>query len=264
MTIKRHQKKISMDRPHRINILGTGVDDISEEKAVDFILELARDKKRSHLVVTVNAEFVMLAKRNKEFSRILQGADLALADGWWVAFSRLILGGKEQQRVTGVDLIEKLAQKCAENAVGMGFLGGFGDVAKTVAERQKSKYKKLNVIFAGPGDSTIGSDLRLKLPELINKRIDILMVAYGMGRQEFWIDWARKYLDVGVFIGVGGAFDYLAKVKKRAPKPMQNLGLEWLWRLAQEPARIWRMRVLPVFLAMIMAKIVTAKKRPLV
>lgn len=260
MALKRHKKKDPTGKPNRINVFGTGVDDISQKNAVYTILKLARDKKESHLVVTVNAKFVMMARINPEFAKILNGADLALADGWWIAFSKLILGGREQDRITGVDLVEKLTEETSDIPIGIGFLGGFDDVAKKVSERQKTKNKRLNVVFYGSGEPTIGQDLRLKLPDLVNKRVDILFVAFGMGRQEFWIDWARKQLDVGVFIGVGGAFDYLAKVKKRAPKMVQNAGFEWLWRLVNEPQRLWRMRVLPVFLVMLMLKIAIRKK----
>lgn len=90
-------------------------------------------------------------------------------------------------------------------------------------------------------------DSRLKKALNGAGRIDILFVAFGMGRQEFWIRRNRERVNVGVFIGVGGALDYLSSVKKRAPELLQDIGFEWLWRLFWEPARIWRMRVLPAF-----------------
>jgi len=86
-----------------------------------------------------------------------------------------------------------------------------------------------------------------------------LFVAYGMGQQEFWIERMRGKLNVGVFIGVGGAFDFIADVKKRAPKYVQNLGFEWLWRLWLEPIRIRRMRVLPLFLLLMMGEALRKK-----
>ena len=236
---------------HKINILGVDVDDISEKEAISYILKLATDKKSHHYVVTVNAEFVMLGRKNPKFAEILNNSDLAIADGWPVAKSRLIFGGKAQERVAGVDLVEKLCSESARKAVRVGFLGGFSSVAKAVSKRQKAKNTGLKVVFAGPGDPAIGQDLRLKRQISASGRIDILFVAYGMGRQEFWVQRNKNSLDVGVFIGVGGAFDYLAFVKKRAPKWMQDSGMEWLWRLGSEPSRIWRMRVLPVFLALV-------------
>ncbi|MEK7581501.1 MAG: WecB/TagA/CpsF family glycosyltransferase [Patescibacteria group bacterium] len=243
----------------RIDIFGVGVDDISRDLAVEKIMNLARDKKKGHCVVTINSEFVMMARRNRKFAQILQNADLALPDGWWIAFLKLISGGKAQDRVTGVDLVEVVCRQASEKAITIGFLGGFGSVAATVAKRQKSKLNSLKVLIAEPGDTTKGADSRLKSRFSHLGRVDVLFVAYGMGKQEFWIDRMQKKLNVGVFIGVGGAFDYLSGAKKRAPDVLQNLGLEWLWRLFWQPTRIWRQRIIPVFFLMILAKLAKEK-----
>lgn len=244
MELKRHKSKVLVPR---INILGVEVEDISEKNALDAIINLAKGEKRGKYVVTVNSEFVMKARRNREFCRILNDADLALADGVGVVWARLVFGGKEHDRITGVDLVEKLCEISAKKAIGVGFLGGFGDVANMVAKRQIFKNPGLKVVFAGPGDPAMGYDLKLKRQLAVRGGVDILFVAYGMGQQEFWIDRAKNCLPVGVFIGVGGAFDYLSMVKKRAPEAVQGSGFEWLWRLLLEPSRIWRMRVLPIF-----------------
>lgn len=230
-----------------VNILGVRVDDISKNDAVKVALDLAKSPKKGKYIVTVNPEFVMMAHRNEKFARILAKSDLAVADGTGVAISKLILGGKEQDRITGVDLIENLCKIGSEKAVTVGFLGGFGRVAERVAQRQSAKYPKLDVKVAKPGEPTISHDSRLETDFRRIGRIDVLFVAYGMGKQEFWIDRFREKLDIGLYIGVGGAFDYIAGEKFRAPKFLRNFGLEWLWRLIFDPARIWRMRVLPIF-----------------
>ena len=239
----------------KVNILGIEVDDISFPKAVDQILRLAEPEERGNYVVTVNSEFVMLARKSPGFLRILSKANLALPDGSGVVISKLIFGGREQSRITGVDMIQELCAKSAKRTIRVGFLGGFGHVAEIAAKRQKEKNPRLKIVFAGPGDEAIGSNLRLK--KLFDKigRVDILFVAYGMGRQEFLIDRMRKKLNVGVFIGVGGAFDLLANVKRRAPRFAQNLGLEWLWRLFIEPTRLWRIRVLPIFAILVFGQV---------
>ena len=237
-----------------VDVLGVKVADIAAKKAHDLILRLAGDKKGGHFVATVNSEFVMLARKNKRFAHILADADLALADGAGVVFSKLIFGGKVHERIAGVDLIEKLCAKSTKKVIRVGFLGGFGDIAEGVAKRQKLANPNLKVVFAGPGDPTISYDSRLKKQLLASGRIDILFVAYGMGKQEFWIERFKNKLNVGVFIGVGGALDYLAEAKMRAPRLVQGWGLEWLWRLVLEPWRIWRMRVLPLFLFLVLKK----------
>lgn len=244
---------------HKINILGVEVDDLSQKDAVSGILIMAKSKKAGRYVVTVNAEFVMFAQNSEKFRNILANADLAVADGQGVVWAKLILGGSEHERVTGVDLVEKLCSQSAEKAISVGFLGGFGSVAETVSKRQKEQNAGLKVVYAGSGNPAIGYDLRLKKELSAVGRIDILFVAYGMGQQEFWIERNKNSLDVGVLIGVGGAFDYLSMVKIRAPVHLQNIGFEWLWRLMHEPARIWRMRVLPVFAILVVGQFLGQK-----
>lgn len=237
-----------------VDILGVKVADIGAKRAWELILRLAKDNRGGHLVVTINSEFVMLARKNKHFAHILASSDLALADGAGVVFSKLIFGGKVHERITGVDLIEKLCAKNGKKAIRVGFLGGFGDVAERVAKRQKLANPNLKVVFADSGDPTISYDLRLNAQLQGCGRIDVLFVAYGMGQQEFWIDRFRNKVKVGVFIGVGGAFDYLSSVKMRAPKVLQAVGLEWFWRLTTEPSRLSRMRVLPIFIFLVLRK----------
>ena len=251
----------------KINVLGVDIDDISQQKAVDAIIKMAKGEISSHYVVTVNAEFVMLARRDPKFRTILNGADLAVADGAWPLWAKLILGGKEHKRVTGTDLVEKLCEKSADLPIRVGFFGGFGNVANSVAKRQKTQYIGLKVVIAEPGDSIIGSDSKLRSRFSQVGRVDILFVAYGMGRQEFLIEKMRKVVDVGVFIGVGGAFDYLSTVKKRAPKWLQDWGFEWAWRLFWQPWRAKRMiRVFPLFWILVLMqylrqKLLFAKRR---
>lgn len=248
MDIKRHKKEILRGRLPKVDVLGVKIDDLSFENALFAIFTMAKDKKKSHFVATVNSEFVMMARRNKEFSRILANADLALADGIGVVISKLIFGGKFQARITGVELIGQLCKLVGDKTITVGFLGGFGDVAETVAKCQKQKNPQLKVVVSEAGDPDLGYDLRLRSKIEKTGRVDILFVAYGMAKQEFWIERQRKKgLDVGVYIGVGGAFDYLAGVKRRSPKLLQNWGMEWFWRLLYQPSRIWRMRVLPLF-----------------
>lgn len=235
----------------KINILGVKVDDLTFDDATLLILKLIDAKKKGKIVVTVNSEFIMMARRNAQFRKILNNADLALPDGQWVVNSKLIVGGKVHERITGVDIIERLCYLCAKKPIRVGFLGGFGSVADEVVKRQKKQNPQLKVVFSDAGNPSIGYDLRLKKALNAVRRIDILFVAYGMGQQEFWIERFKNKVDVGVFIGVGGAFDYLSQAKKRAPKVLQDWGLEWLWRLVNEPARIWRMRVLPAFLFLV-------------
>lgn len=240
-----------MNGKQKINVFGVNVDDISLQDATAAILKLAEPGSRENYVVTVNSEFVMKARHDPRFMEILNSANLAVADGWWVVYLKLICGGKSHVRITGIDLVKNVCRQASKKPITIGFLGGFRGIAAEVAKRQKLASRSLSVVYAASGDETISLNSRLDVPKSLKRRIDILFVALGMGKQEFWIEKWKKSLDVGVFIGVGGAFDYIAGVKKRAPVSLQNSGFEWLWRLAMEPARAWRMRVLPIFFVMI-------------
>lgn len=251
-----------LNRP-KIAVLDVQVDDISEKDAISRILEMAKDSMGHHFVATVNSEFVMMAKKDKQFASVLKSTDLNLPDSVGVVAAKLILGGKERSRVTGTDLIEKLCEKTAGLPITVGFLGGFGKVAAVVAQRQQGLFTGLKVAFAAEGNPAIGQDLRLKREIFGNKRVDLVFVAYGMGTQEFWISRNKQALNVGVFIGVGGGFDYQSEAKMRSPRFLQKMGLEWFWRLLQEPQRIWRMRVLPIFAFLVFWQFLT-QKYPLV
>ncbi len=239
----------------RIDVLGVGVDDLDEREVEREIVRLAKAPGRGHYLVTINSEFVMMAHRNRKFAQILAKSDLAVADGWFVAKSRLICGGRFGERITGVDLIELASKIADDKPIRIGYMGGFGDVAPSVAKRQLEIHPGIDVVYAKPGEPTISHDSRLKAELDAVGRIDVLFVAFGMGKQEFWIDRMRGKLDIGLYIGVGGAFDYIAGKKRRAPEFMQKIGLEWLWRLVHDPVRIWRMRVLPIFAFLIFLKL---------
>lgn len=257
MDLKRQKRTFPVPR---INVLGVGIDDISQRDAVDVVIGMAKSGKRGQYVVTVNGEFVMLARRSPDFLRILNNADLAVADGQWPVWAKLIFGGKEHDRVTGVDLLERLCETSNDLPIKIGFLGGFGDVAEQVKKRQIAKNPRLAVVLAESGDPSIGYDLKLKRQIEQIGRIDILFVAYGMGQQEFWIERNRKHLNVGVLLGVGGAFDYISTVKKRAPHWFQRIGFEWVWRLLAEPSRAGRMlRVFPMFWVLVFRQVLRQK-----
>ena len=243
----------------RINVFGVGVDDLGKREVEREILRLAKAAGCGHYLVTINSEFIMMAHRNRKFAQILANSDVSVADGWWVAKSKLICGGSSQDRITGVELVEMVSKIANDKPIRIGYMGGFGDVAALVAKRQLVKYSRMNVVYAKPGESTIGRNLKLKSELEAIGRIDVLFVAFGMGKQEFWIEKMRDKLDVGLYIGVGGAFDYIAGKKKRAPVFLQKMGLEWLWRLILDPVRIWRMRVLPVFLILVILKFLKPK-----
>lgn len=190
-----------------------------------------------HYVVTVNPEFVVAAQKLLEFRDVLNKADIAICDGVGL---RAVSGGK-LIRVTGVDLVEKILAEKSEANFKVFLLGGYGNVA----ERLKDKYPTNIVGFDGGGlvdpKNWLLSDNEAVINNINNSGANIILVAFGQVKQEMWISKNLSSLpNVKVAIGVGGTFDYLSGVVKRAPAWMRVVGLEWLFRVVREPRRIGR------------------------
>jgi N-acetylglucosaminyldiphosphoundecaprenol N-acetyl-beta-D-mannosaminyltransferase len=203
------------------------------------------DEGGHHLVATVNPEFVMRARADREFARVLESADLCLADGSGVVWAARRQGCAMREPVAGTDLIPPLAALCARRGFRLFLLGAAPGVADDLASRLRTDHPELEVA-AHSGSPDPSSDAETMA--LIEKqRPQVLLVAFGNPAQELWIDRMGDSLGVAVAIGVGGAFDYLTGRVPRAPAWMRRAGLEWLFRLARQPWRIRRMAVLPVY-----------------
>jgi N-acetylglucosaminyldiphosphoundecaprenol N-acetyl-beta-D-mannosaminyltransferase len=213
-------------------------------------IESFADEGGHHLVATVNPEFVMRAQQDPDFARVLESADLCLADGTGVVWAARRDGCALREPVAGTDMLPLLASMCARRGFRLFLLGAGPGVAAELASSLRTRHPTLQVA-SHSGSPDPGSDeesLRL----IRDHRTHVLLVAYGAPKQEMWIDRHRSRLDVPVAMGVGGAFDYLTGRVPRAPVWMRRAGLEWLHRLAHQPWRIRRMAVLPVYAVKVM------------
>jgi N-acetylglucosaminyldiphosphoundecaprenol N-acetyl-beta-D-mannosaminyltransferase len=225
-------------------ILGVKVDCLDMRSALAEI-EGFVDEGGPHLVATVNPEFVMRARRDPAFARVLESAELCLPDGAGVVWAARRQGCTLAGPVAGVDMVQPLAEMCARRGFRMFLLGAAPGVADDLAGRLRSANPGLQVrAHAGAPDPS-GDEETLRL--IHDHGTQVLLVAYGAPAQETWIDRLRNRLGVGVAMGVGGAFDYLTGRVPRAPGWMRSAGLEWLHRLVRQPWRIRRMAVLPAY-----------------
>ena len=228
----------------RVNILGIGFDKDTENKMLEKIGKMVKDKGQ-HYIVTPNPEIVMAAQEDKKLRRVLNKADLVIPDGVGIIWASRILygiGGKIFKRIAGVDLMEKICCLAARRGWSVFFLGARRGVAGKCARELRDRYPGLLVAGTYSGRAGPGYDrgIREKILDLIGeKKIDFLFVAYGGGRQERWIVRNLSKLPVKIAMGVGGSFDFISGRVKRAPKWMQEFGLEWFWRLVYQPWR-WR------------------------
>lgn len=228
----------------RCDILGVPVDCVTESEAVQRISALCRSAGQFH-IATPNPEMLVEATKNHEFKKVLQKTALNIPDGIglvWAMKKKLSAESSFFERVTGTDFLQKLASSesrlCPPERI---FLLG---AAPGIAERAAAALRNLN-----PAIKEIGSwsgSPRSEDEEDILRRINtfspsLLFVAFGAPKQDLWI--ARNLArvpSVKIAMGVGGAFDFLAKRRARAPQWMQKCGIEWLWRLFCEPKRIGR------------------------
>ncbi|MPM75387.1 N-acetylglucosaminyldiphosphoundecaprenol N-acetyl-beta-D-mannosaminyltransferase [bioreactor metagenome] len=222
-------------------------------------------KERKYWVATVNPEFIMESQKDKDFAGILAKTSINVMDGIGLIWARElscrssnkfingikigieVLQGKHRDQVaSGADLMLNLGEIAAKRDLKIFFLGGFGDRAKkTAAFFRKKFYLNKEQLDWSCGEPNVTNE---EVVKKINKfKPDILLVAYGMKKQEFWIENNLKKIDVGLVMGVGRSFDYYSGELKRAPKKWQKMGLEWLYSLIKEPKRFKRQLVLPKF-----------------
>ncbi len=229
-----------------VNILGVEVHRVDVAALLDQLARWIATPATCRQICTVNPEFIIDAGRDAAFAAALQRADLRVPDGIGVLWAARVLGAPLAQRVTGSDGIYQICERAAQAGWRVYFLGAAPGVAARAAEVLAARYAGLQVAGsdAGSPDAAAWPAIHARLAAA---RPDILFVAYGHPRQELWIDTHRHELPAAVALGIGGAFDFVAGVTRRAPRWMQRLGLEWLHRLIQQPWRWRRMTKLPLF-----------------
>jgi len=225
-------------------ILGIPVDDVTTPEAIDRIRAMVHEGRqtgKTHLVVTVNSDFCVKALRDQELRMILQEADLATADGMPLVWASKLLGIGLRERVTGADLVPRIASIAADEGYRVFLLGAAPGVAAKAAEQLVREHPGLQIagVLSPPYAPLLEMDpgMAAKVSEA---KPDILLVAFGNPKQEKWISMHAATLKVPVAMGVGGTLDFVAGATLRAPSWMQRSGLEWLYRLMREPRRLWR------------------------
>ncbi|OGC92635.1 hypothetical protein A3D85_03460 [Candidatus Amesbacteria bacterium RIFCSPHIGHO2_02_FULL_47_9] len=214
------------NRPEIVEILGVKVTSSRLDRVIGILKEKLTKKiyEGPFFVVTVNTEFVMLAQEDEDFMRILNSADLAVADG-----AGLKLAGVKNV-VPGRSLVGELLKLKLRTF----YLGGRNGVAEAMARKYGGEWD------GGEKSIRAGEHKSISILNKINKyKPDLLLVAYGAPWQEKWIYRHLTELKVKVVMGVGGSFDYLTGRAKVPPEWISGAGLEWLWRLVHEPWR-WR------------------------
>ncbi len=239
---------------NRITVLNVMIDVVTMKEAVEAVKQFILQKK-SRLVVTPNPEIIMMANKDEQLARIINNADLVVPDGAGVVWAARYQGDVMPERVAGYDLVQNLLIEAMSEKYKIYLFGGAPGIAEKAKKMAEERYPGVQIVgtcngfFTKQDESEIVNDIKACQP-------DVLLVALGVPRQEKWLEEYKEELKVPVSIGVGGTFDVMAGVVKRAPLWMQRSNLEWLFRLLSEPKRAIRMLALPHFVI----KIMTTKK----
>ncbi|WP_439105574.1 WecB/TagA/CpsF family glycosyltransferase [Congregibacter sp.] len=238
------------------NSLGIPVDNLTLESAVEKIIAMASAKDgRARLVSTLNADFLvnclgtaLSRPRHPELLEVLRSSDLVTADGFPIVWLSRLLGRPISERVCGSDLVPAIAERAAQEGLSIFLLGGAAGVAAEAGKVLEACYGGLKIAgTAAPFVKTTGRDLassaeddRALLEEIHASKADILLVGLGNPKQELWFNRNRKQLNTPVSIGVGGTFEFVIGSVRRAPAAWQAMNLEWVYRILQDPGRLWK------------------------
>ncbi len=226
-----------MDR-NLVKIQGFDVDSFTFEQAVDWAYS------KHGQIVTINPEMISAAQKNSDFAEIINSAELVVADGIGVEIGLKILGYKVK-RIAGIDLGKALVEKFTASGKSVAMIGAKPGVVDSAIENLSKEYQNLNVVYSHDGYFDNDEDI---IESVISANPDLILVALGSPKQEFFIHNLKEKLPNSTLIGLGGSFDVWAGVVERAPKIYQKLGLEWLYRTLKEPKRFKRIfPTLPLF-----------------
>lgn len=230
-----------------VKILGVEIDKLTLEEVGMRTKQLIEESNKScKMIFAPNVEFIMTAQKDKEFFDILKQGSLATPDSIGVMIGARLQGEKIPERIPGQAYFREVLRVGEKENWTFYLLGGMPQIAEKTAQKLREIYPNINIV--GTHDGYLVGKEEEVIKEINRLQPNVLFVAMGAPKQEKWIYKHRNELKVDVAAGQGGTFDYEAGKIKRAPKIMQKLGIEWLWRLALQPSRVVRMRVLPIYL----------------
>lgn len=239
-----------METKEKANILGAHVDIVNAKQTLQRIKKLSKMGEPAH-IITLNAEIVYQAQENPELLNIINGADLVTPDGIGIVWAGRKLGYPIMERVTGIDLLYQLCAEAVQQKWRIYFLGAAPGVVEAAAKQLTLAYPGLQICGWHDGYFS-DQEVNGVIHDIKQLKPDLLFVALGAPKQEFWIKQYKGELNVPISIGVGGSFDVVAGIKERAPQWMIKANLEWLYRLITEPSRFQRQLALPKFAMLVL------------
>jgi N-acetylglucosaminyldiphosphoundecaprenol N-acetyl-beta-D-mannosaminyltransferase len=231
--------------------MGVPIHDVTHDETIAWVRRWIREGARAKVISTVNPEFLMQARMDKQFRAVLQRTALCVPDGVGVLWAGRRRGVRLRERVAGSDLVPSLAAHAARYGWRVFFLGAAPGVAEKTASILQQRHPRLLVAGCYAGSPVLAEEDEI-VARIRASRAEMVFVAYGAPKQNIWLDRNLARTEAAVGIGVGGAFDFITGRAQRAPLWVQRMGLEWLHRLICEPWRWQRQLVLPQFALLVL------------
>lgn len=225
----------------RVNVLGVGISAINIEQALETIAGWI-EKREPHYVCVCTVHTVMECRRDGGLRRLVNAAGLATPDGMPLVWLGRLAGYGHVERVYGPDLMLALGERSASKGWRHFFYGGAEGVPEKLADALQRRFPGLQVAggYSPPFRPLSEEEDSAVVSEINRSRPDIVWVGLGTPKQDWWVGSHVGQVSAPVLIAVGAAFDFLTGRIKQAPRWMQRSGLEWLFRLSQEPGRLWQ------------------------
>lgn len=223
--------------PPAVRLFNGQFDPVTLPQCVDRVLSDMANGQRGWLA-TVNVAILMMMRDSPDLQRFVDKARWTVADGQPLIWISRWFGTPLPERVTGVDLVEQLCAQAEQRGLGVYLLGASQSVVDTLAAQLQARWPQLRLHHANGYFKETESAQRAQA--IANSGAHILLVGMGVPRQERFIEDQWPALGVQLAIGVGGSFDVLAGLRQRAPAWVQTVGMEWAYRLIQEPGRLWK------------------------
>jgi len=245
--------------PNRLNILNIWVDQVSRKDALEVVEGFLHNGNRPHMVFAVNPEKNFSVPRDPLLYESFKNADLLIPDGIGIVAAVRLLYGFKLKRIPGSEFIFDICRICQEKGLGVFVYGAKEDVNQKAVKVLEERFTGLSIV--GRSNGYIKED---EMPALIDKinasNARVLFLALGSPIQERWLSKFSNQLEsIRVCQGVGGTLDTIASRVRRAPEAWCRMNLEWLYRLLNEPKRIRRQRVLPIFALKVVVEAITKK-----
>jgi N-acetylglucosaminyldiphosphoundecaprenol N-acetyl-beta-D-mannosaminyltransferase len=232
----------STGRPQGERVLGQRVDPVTKSQAADAVVGRGLTGQPGAYVCLTNVHTTVESQRSAELRAAVDRAFLSVPDGMPLTWILRRRGHVETEKVTGIEFIPLVASRGLEMDLRHFFYGGAPGVAVRAGRRLEQMIPGVHVVGAAspPFGETLGWATEELRREVRRTRPHVLWVGLGAPKQELWMTRMAGDLEVPVMVGVGAAFDYIAGSKPHAPRYLRHIGLEWLFRLAVEPRRLWR------------------------